>query len=182
MTLQKAYNSWKMKYTGRSAQWGLFTWKIMASHKKRLDLEKLQKNHYSSPSYKYLTYFIHRSLPGWMFTTGDKTATGYHLDFTGSEKSRDKIGYHCLLCSDPHRKVITLFWNSTSKTCIKRTPSGTAVVLQGVCLIQVSIDITSYEVSITCHSNEQWKHLEYSQRLWQYTFALISLSKWTNWS
>ena len=81
-----------------------------------------------SPSYKYLTYFIHRSLPGWMFTTSDKTATGYHLDFTGCQKSRDKIGYHCLLCSDPLCKVTTLFWNSTSKTCIKRTPLGNAVV------------------------------------------------------
>ena len=39
-----------MKYTRRSAQWGLFTWRIMASHKKRL--ENLLKNHYSSPSYK----------------------------------------------------------------------------------------------------------------------------------
>ena len=44
-----------MKYTGRSAQWGLFTWRIMASRKKRS--ENLQKNHYSSPRYKYLTQF-----------------------------------------------------------------------------------------------------------------------------
>ena len=28
--------------------------------------------------------------------TGYKTAKGYHLDFTGCEKSRDNIGYHCL--------------------------------------------------------------------------------------
>ena len=80
----------------------------MASHKKRLDLEKLQKNHYSSPSYKYLTYFIHRSLPGWMFTTGDKTATGYHLDFTGSEKSRDKIGYFSVLGNAADHTVFAL--------------------------------------------------------------------------
>lgn len=49
------------------------------------------------PSYKYLTiYFIH-PLPDqdvyheWV---SDQTARIYHLDFTGCEKSRDKIGYH----------------------------------------------------------------------------------------
>ena len=57
-----------MKYTGRSAQWGLFIWKIMVSHKKRL--ENLQKNHYSSPSYKYLTISFILS-PAMMFTTSE---------------------------------------------------------------------------------------------------------------
>ena len=53
-------------------------------------------------------------------------------------------------------------------------------LIQGVRLIQVLIDNVMWGVK--CHSNEQWKRLEYSQRLWRYTFALISLFKWTNWS
>ena len=53
-------------------------------------------------------------------------------------------------------------------------------LIQGVRLLQVSIDNVIWGVK--CHSNEQWKRLEYSQRLWRYTFALISLLKWTNWS
>ena len=48
-------------------------------------------------------------------------------------------------------------------------------LIRGVRLIQVLIDNVIWGVK--CHSNEQWKHLEYSQRLWQYTFALISLLK-----
>ena len=44
---------------------------------------------------------------------------------------------------------------------------------------QVSID--NVIRGVKCHSNEQWKRLEYSQRLWRYTFAFISLLKWTNW-
>ena len=71
-----------------------------------------------------------------------------------------------------------------SETCIKRTPSGNAVKcpLNTGCpsVRQVSIDNVIWGVK--CHSNEQWKRLEYSQRLWRYTFALISLLKWTNWS
>ena len=80
-----------MKYTGRSAQWGLFIWKIMASHKKRL--ENLQKNHYSSPSYKYLTIIFIHPLPGhdvhhqW---DSDKTASLRKGDVsTGSSSLRD---------------------------------------------------------------------------------------------
>ena len=53
-------------------------------------------------------------------------------------------------------------------------------LIQGVRLIQVSIDNDMWDVK--CHSNEQWERLEYSQRLWRYTFAWISLTKWTNWS
>ena len=53
-------------------------------------------------------------------------------------------------------------------------------LIQGVRLKQVSIDNVIWGVK--CHSNEQWQRLEYSQRLWRYTFALISLFKWTNWS
>ena len=53
-------------------------------------------------------------------------------------------------------------------------------LIQGVRLIQVLIDNVIWGVK--CHSNEQWKRLQYSQRLWRYTFALISLSKLTNWS
>ena len=70
-----------------------------------------------------------------------------------------------------------------SETCLKRTPSGNAVVsclIQGVRLIEVSIDNVIWGVK--CHSNEQEKRLEYSQRLRQNTFAWISLSNWTNWS
>ena len=43
-----------------------------------------------------------------MFTTGDKTATGYHLDFTGSEKSRDKIGYFSVLGNAADHTVFAL--------------------------------------------------------------------------
>ena len=61
-----------MKYTRRSAQWGLFTWRIMASHKKRL--ENLLKNHYSSPSYKSGSQ---RGVPGalepWNFCCGARS-------------------------------------------------------------------------------------------------------------
>ena len=53
-------------------------------------------------------------------------------------------------------------------------------LIQGVRVIQFSIDNVIWGVK--CHSNEQWKRLQYS-RDWRYTFALISyLSKWTNWS
>ena len=38
---------------------------------------------------------------------GYKTARDYHLDFTGCEKSRDKIRYHCLFWSPSQAKVIT---------------------------------------------------------------------------
>ena len=53
-------------------------------------------------------------------------------------------------------------------------------IIQGVHLIKVSIDNVIWGVK--CHSNKLWKCLEYSQRLWRFTFALISLFKWTNWS
>ena len=54
-------------------------------------------------------------------------------------------------------------------------------LIQDVRLIQVSIDNVIWGVK--CHSNEQWKRLEYSPRDYDHnTFALISLSKWTNWS
>ena len=107
ITLQKAYNSWQMKYTGRSVQWGLFTWRIMASRKKRL--ENLQKNHFCSPSYKYLTISFILS-PAMMFTTSElvtRLQEVYHLDFTGCEKSRD----HCLFWSPSQGDNI---WNSPS--------------------------------------------------------------------
>ena len=57
-------------------------------------------------------YFIH-PLPGhdvhqWV---SDKTTRGYHLDFTGCEKSRDSIGYHCLFWSPSQGDNI---WNSLS--------------------------------------------------------------------
>ena len=43
-------------------------------------------------------------------------------------------------------------------------------LIQSVRLIQVSIDNVIWGVE--CHSNEQWKCLEYSQRLWHYTVYL----------
>ena len=58
-------------------------------------------------------YFIH-PIPGhdvhhqWV---SDKTTRGYHLDFTGCEKSRDSIGYHCLFWSPSQGDNI---WNSPS--------------------------------------------------------------------
>ena len=44
-------------------------------------------------------------------------------------------------------------------------------LIQGARLIQVSIDNVIWGVK--CHSNEQWKRLEYSQRLWRYTFVRL---------
>ena len=48
--------------------------------------------------YKCLTISFILS-PAMMFTTSEsvtRLTRGYHLDFTGCEKSRDNIGYHCL--------------------------------------------------------------------------------------
>jgi len=94
-----------MKYTGRSAQWGLFTWRIMASHKKRL--ENLQKNHYSSPSYKYLTISFILS-PAMMFTTSESVIRLQEvtiLILQGVRNLGTRLG--TIACSDPHHKVIT---------------------------------------------------------------------------
>ena len=44
-------------------------------------------------------------------------------------------------------------------------------LIQGVRLIQFSIDKVSWGVK--CHSNEQWKRLEYSQGLWRYFFIKV---------
>ena len=111
ITLQKAYNSWQMKYTGRSAQWGLFTWRIMASHNKRL--ENLQKDHFCSPGYTYLTISFILS-PAMMFTTSESVTRLQEvtiLILQECEKSRDSIGYHCLFWSPSQGDNI---WNSPS--------------------------------------------------------------------
>ena len=68
------------------------------------------------------------------------------------------------------------FWIYTVKPVLKvdtLRECCSVLLLQGVCLIQVSTDDVIWGVK--CHSNEQWKSLEYSQRLWRYTFALIYL-------
>ena len=57
----------------------------------------------------------------------------------------------------------------TNSTTVEPVLSGQESC--SVRLIQVSIDNTIWGVK--CHLNEQWKHLEYSQRLWRYTFAWI---------
>ena len=69
------------------------------------------------------------------------------------------------------------------KPVLSRHPRGICcsvnlIHMHGVCLIQVLLDNIIW--GDKCHSNEQWKRLEYCQRLWWYTFALISSLKGTN--
>ena len=117
--------------------------------------------------------------------------------------SLEKAGpLHALpLFTDPSVLPLTFFYYQTISNLMRdvhnnKVPSGilnlqwnlyqalgecfSVRLIQGVRLTQVSIDDVIWGVK--CHSNGQWKRLEYSQRLWRYTFALISLSKWTNWS
>ena len=77
----------------------------MASHNKRL--ENLQKNHFCSPGYTYLTISFILS-PAMMFTTSESVTRLQEvtiLILQGVRNLGTKLG--TTVCSDPHHKVIT---------------------------------------------------------------------------